>query len=113
MALTHNFFKTLIGLTLAGSLAAQVGTGTLTGRIVDGTNAAIPEAEVKVVNVDSGTSLDLRSNGEGIYRAAALVPGTYQLEIRAAGFEAVVRKNVILAVAQTLAADFVLQLGQQ
>jgi hypothetical protein len=113
MPVNFNPLKTLISITFLASLNAQVGTSTLTGRIVDGTNAAIPEVEVKVINADSGSSLDLRSNGEGIYRAAALVPGTYRIEVHAAGFEPVVRKNVILEVAQTVTADFVLQLGQQ
>ena len=61
---------------LVAPVAAQVGTSTLTGRIVDATPAPIPGADVKVVNEASGSSLVLRSNGDGIYQAPALLPGT-------------------------------------
>jgi hypothetical protein len=92
---------------------AQVGTSTLTGRVSDATNAAIPNAQVKVVNRDSGSAVSVSANNQGIYRAATLIPGTYSVEVRASGFDPVVRKNVVIQVAQTLAADFTLQVGAQ
>src|SRR5579885_3122819 len=94
-------------------LAAQVGASVLTGRIIDPSQSAIPDAEVKVTNLASGSALTVRSNSDGIYRAPALLPGTYLVEVRAAGFEPAVRRGVVLEVAQTVAADFVLQVGQQ
>jgi hypothetical protein len=100
-------------ILLATPLFGQVGAGMLTGKIVDATNAAIPGAEVKVINEASGSTLALRSNGDGIYRASALLPGTYRIEVRAAGFDALARTNVVVEVAQTLAVDFALQVGQQ
>src|SRR5206468_12697940 len=77
------------------------------------TAAAIPDAEVKVVNEASGSSIALHSNGEGIYRAPALLPGSYRIEVSLSGFDSQARKSVRLEVAQTLAVDFVLQIGQQ
>src|ERR1022692_1441239 len=92
---------------------AQVGTGTLTGRITDATTAAVPGVQIKVVNEESGSTAAVLTNHEGIYRASSLLPGSYRIEARATGFDPVVRKNVVLEVAQTLAADFTLAVGQQ
>jgi Carboxypeptidase regulatory-like domain/TonB dependent receptor len=102
-----------IFLAMAYPALAQVGTSTLTGRVVDATNAAIPNAQVKVANQESGSAVSVSANNDGIYRAATLIPGTYSVEVRAPGFDAVVRKNVVIQVAQTLAADFTLQVGAQ
>src|SRR5439155_7054669 len=100
-------------LTTAWWAAAQVGTGALTGRVVDATNAAIPNVQVRVVNEESGSAVDVVTNHEGIYRAATLVPGVYRLEVSATGFDPLVRKNITVQVAQTVAADFALQVGAQ
>lgn len=107
------FGSTALFLLLAASLASQVGTSMLTGRVVDATQAAIPDGEVKVINEASGSTLSLRTNAEGIYRAAALLPGTYRVEIHAAGFEPLARKNILIELARTVAVDFALQVGQQ
>lgn len=98
---------------LAAPLVAQVGTSTLTGRIVDATGAAIPGVKVRVVNEESGSVQSVLSNNEGIYRAPALLPGNYRVEIQAPGFDPQVRRNIVIAVAQTLAVDFTLAVGQQ
>src|ERR1022692_198086 len=104
------FGVALFSLALA---QAQVGTGTLTGRITDATTAAVPGVQIKVVNEESGSTAAVLTNHEGIYRATSLLPGTYRIESRVPGFDPVVRRNVVLEVAQTLAADFTLEVGQQ
>lgn len=105
----------LILFTLAAIRVApaQVGTSALTGKVLDPANAAIPNASVRVINDDSGSTAELLTNGEGIYRAPTLIPGRYRVEVRAPGFEPVMRKGIVLEVAQTFAADFTLELGQQ
>src|SRR5207245_1454675 len=93
--------------------SAQVGTGSITGKILDASTAAIPNVRVTVTNEDTGSTAILLTNNEGIYRATALIPGTYRIEAVNPGFENAIRKNAVLQVAQTLEADFVLQVGQQ
>src|SRR5579871_1089183 len=105
----------LIGAVLLTSVAApaQVGTGTLTGRITDATTSTVPNVRVHVVNEESGSAADALTNHEGIYRVGSLLPGTYRVEASSPGFEPVVRRNLVLEVAQTAAVDFTLQVGQQ
>ena len=93
-------------------LAAQVGSSVLTGRVLDASGSSVVDAEVKVVNQESGAVRTLHTNQEGIYRATALLPGTWSAEVHAIGFDFQVRKNLTVEVAQTLAADFVLQVGK-
>src|SRR5579862_51052 len=98
---------------LASALFGQVGSSTLTGRVSDASGAAIPGVAIRIVNQDSGAAIDLVTNHEGSYTASALLPGTYRVEARAAGFDPLVRKGVELAVVQSVAADFTLQVGGQ
>ncbi|HZT28941.1 MAG TPA: carboxypeptidase regulatory-like domain-containing protein [Bryobacteraceae bacterium] len=104
----------LLVLALAAvPLSAQVGTSVLTGRVMDATGAAIPHATLKVVNEESGWTLTVVTNPEGIYRAPALLPGAYRVQLEAPGFQPQVRRKIGIAVAQVSALDFTLQVGQQ
>ena len=99
-------------LSVATSLA-QVGTATLTGNVRDSSGGAIPNASVNITNEESGAPVVLKTNADGIYRASTLLPGSYRVEIRATGFESQARSGITVSVAQTVAVDLVLQVGQQ
>lgn len=103
----------LLTLTALAVSQAQVGSGTITGRISDASAAVIPGVQIKVINEESGSTAAVLTNQDGIYHVGSLLPGSYRIETSARGFEPVARKNVVLEVAQTLAADFTLQVGQQ
>ncbi len=102
----------ILGLQPA-SIPAQVGTSTLTGKVTDESGAVIPNAEVRIVNASTGVSLTLLTNGEGIYRATALIAGVYRIEARAHGFDPAVRSGAFLEGANTTTADFVLKIEVQ
>ncbi len=105
--------KRLILITLSASvLLAQSGTSTISGIINDPTGSPIPSAKVKIVNEQTGSSIDQETNDAGLYRAGSLVPGVYRIEIEASGFEKIVRRPVTLEVGQVIALDLVLQVGQ-
>jgi len=95
----------------AVSLHAQGERGTLNGTVTDPTNAVIPGASVKALNVATGVETAVQTTSAGIYRMPYLRPGTYRLNASAAGFKTAVRENVILAVAQTLTVNFALEVG--
>src|SRR6267154_3664786 len=104
--------KRLILITLSASvLLAQSGTSTISGIINDPTGSSVPKAQVKIVNEQTGSSIDRETNEAGLYRAGSLVPGVYRIEIEASGFEKVVRRPVTLEVGQVIALDLVLQVG--
>src|SRR4249920_3370363 len=94
---------------IGSALYSQVGSSTLTGRVSDASGAAIPGVAIKIVNEDSGSVVNILTNHEGLYTASTLLPGVYRIEAKATGFDPVARTNVALQVAQTVAADFALQ----
>ena len=97
----------------APAVMAQTGTSTISGVVRDPTGAPLPGASVNVVNEETGVTYETVSNGEGLYRAPALVPGRYRIEIRLEGFDTAVRRSLTLEVSQTLAVDVTLRVAGQ
>ena len=95
------------------SLYAQSGNSTISGTVKDASDAVIPAARILIVNVDTGVRQQTASNETGIYRISALVPGSYRLEVDAAGFDHLSRGPIVVQVSQSVALDLVLQVGQQ
>ena len=110
----QTLFSTVLLAVVASTLMwAQSGTSTISGTVKDVTGSPIPNTKIKVVNVESGAQLDTVSNEAGLYRASALLPGSYRLEVDAAGFDHLTRGPIALGVSQTLAIDLNLQVGKQ
>src|SRR5215472_19243550 len=81
------------------------GAGTLTGTVTDASGGVVPGARVVAHNEDTGADRELSTNGAGIYVAAFLQPGHYELSVTKPGFVKVLRKDVTLQVGQTLTVD--------
>jgi hypothetical protein len=86
--------------------AQSAGTGTITGTLSDPQGASIPGATVVVRNIDTGIDHTLKTNDAGIYLAAFLQSGKYEIHASKDGFATVVRQGLNLQVGQTLAIDF-------
>src|SRR5215469_5958790 len=110
MAKLYNGFWIAIS---AVALMGQSGTTTITGIVKDATGAPLPNASISITNVESGVQVATQTNGDGIYRAAALLPGSYRLEVSAAGFDHLTRGPIGVTVNQTIAVDLELQVGRQ
>jgi Carboxypeptidase regulatory-like domain/TonB dependent receptor len=65
---------------------SQAATATLSGIVADSTGAAIAEADISVVNTDSGFARSLRSAADGTFSVPDLPPGPYRVVVRRAGF---------------------------
>ena len=102
----------VLALTAAtpAAVLAQSGTSTITGIVADSSGAAIPGATVRVVNEDTGAAVEVDQRRAGLYRATALVPGAYRLEVALDGFETAVRR-IVLEAGQTAAIDVTLSPG--
>src|SRR6185436_13167981 len=59
---------------------AQAGSATISGAVKDATGGVLPGTTVRVINETSGTSVDVVTDGQGIYRVAALAAGQYRVE---------------------------------
>jgi hypothetical protein len=90
---------------------AQQTTGTIAGRLVDAQGAAVPGVTVTGRNVQTGFVRTSVTDGEGIYRLAALPVGTYDLTAELQGFTKIENKGIVLNVGQTLDVDMTLKLA--
>src|SRR5215475_4481742 len=87
---------------------AQSGSSLISGTVKDATGAALPGAEIKVVNEATGVTAAAVSNQEGVYRVPSLVPGAYRVEAELPGFERLIRPKLTLQVGQTLEVELTL-----
>ncbi|HTV55971.1 MAG TPA: carboxypeptidase regulatory-like domain-containing protein, partial [Terriglobia bacterium] len=89
-------------LSLPCTLSAQsLTTGDVTGTVLDPSGAAVPNAAVKLMNRETGTTQTTTSNSTGGYRFALLNPGTYAVNASAQGFEAATEHVTTVSVGQT------------
>ncbi len=96
---------------LALALYGQGERGIFNGTISDPSGAVIAGATVKALNLATNVETPVETTSAGVYRMPYLAPGTYRLTASAPGFKTAVRDNVVLAVAQTLTVDFVMEVG--
>ena len=86
--------------------------GTFNGTIVDTSGAVVPNATVRVTNIETNVDTTATTTDAGVFRLPYLPPGRYKFTVSAPGFKTAVRDNVNLSVAQTLTLDFTLEVGQ-
>jgi hypothetical protein len=99
-------------LLLTLPLFAQSDRGTITGRVVDTTEAVIANAMVTVINQDTGIRSVTQTGATGNYVVPQLAVGRYEIQIEAPGFRKYVRRDTELSVAQTLTLNVTLEVGQ-
>src|ERR1022692_3413346 len=75
-------------------------TTSLSGTVADPSGAVIPGAKISIVNVETGVPRDAVSDAQGRYAMQQVMPGTYKLSARAAGFADVLIDRVELLVNQ-------------
>ena len=106
-----SIFAVLSVLVFASSVIAQT-TGNLQGVIRDPNGAVVAGATVKVTNTETGLVRETTTNGDGLYRAVNLIPGTaYKIEVTAAGFDSRAVENVAVRLATENSVD--IELGVQ
>jgi outer membrane receptor for ferrienterochelin and colicin len=87
--MTNRILKTAMyvamGMSLAAALPATVahaasGDGSLVGRLTDGNNKPLADAEVTVVNPETGFKRTVKADADGYYRFPFLPVGKYQVD---------------------------------
>src|SRR5919205_1978696 len=108
--LTLAVWCVLSGFSTAFSQGTNL--GTIRGTVTDANGAVVADAPVKIVDLTTGISRDLTTNGEGNYEAAGLKPGDYSVTISAANFKTVVLRAVLNG-SEAVRADARLEIGSQ
>jgi len=95
-------------LLLVSTLSAQKATGQIFGKVTDDRGDPLPGVAVMAKGprlVGEATSV---TNALGAYRLLALPPGTYTIEYSLAGFQPLVRKDIIVEAEMTVTLDIAL-----
>ncbi len=87
-------------------------TATLKGTIFDPQGLLVTDVSVTVSNPSRGWSRVVQTGVDGVYRVSLLPPGTYKLQVQAAGFAAVIA-TVTVSVGEVVNFDFHLKLGSK
>jgi Carboxypeptidase regulatory-like domain/TonB-dependent Receptor Plug Domain len=106
------FVALLAAFSSGAKLYAQ--TGSITGTVVDPSGAAIPGAQVQVINQATGDlTREATTDGAGVFRALNVPAATYRIKVSASGMEALDRNGVVLDQDQSLGlGQLALTLGQ-
>jgi Carboxypeptidase regulatory-like domain len=102
-------FVFLATCTLCSSFA-QV-AADLRGRVLDPSGAGVPAAAVTLTDSATGIRQRTTASSVGDYSFSDLRPGSYSLDVIAAGFERLRRTGITVIVGQTVKADLSLTLG--
>jgi Carboxypeptidase regulatory-like domain/TonB dependent receptor len=90
---------------------AQLTEGTIAATVKDPSGAAVTNAKIKVLDVNTGLSAEESTNATGYVRVVHLSPGTYRLQVEAPGFKSTVVENVVVNVNVVTSVDVSLQVG--
>lgn len=101
---------TLLAVLVVGTgmVLGQTTSGDLVGTVRDASGAMIPNAPVTVTNEATGVPTKTLANSAGQYRVSNLLPGTYDIQAFAPGFQATTVKDVVIDLNKTATADVTL-----
>ena len=107
------FLATLVAVSflVQTAHAQDASTGALRGMVFDATGGRIADAQVVLINVDTGFRAAATSNGEGRFAFELLAPGDYSARATAPGMAPQVTPQLHVAVGGGVEIEFKLQVA--
>lgn len=92
-----------LAVALVPALLFADGTqlGTIAGRVIDDSRAAVPGATVEITNLEKGLHRSTTTDARGKYIFPLLQPGTYRVVISLSGFDTFEANNAVVQVEKT------------
>lgn len=91
---------------------AQVLYGSLTGKVADPSDAAVPDVKVEALNQATGISRTSLTDGSGLYSFNDLQPGVYRVTFSAPAFRTHVQENFEILANNVRRMDIKLEVAQ-
>ena len=91
-----------MAMAVTSPLAAQTTRGTITGLVVDTSGAVVPGATVTITETATNVITRAKSEPDGMFLMAGVLPGSYSLRVEAGGFKALVKTNLNLSAGERL-----------
>ena len=104
-------FALAVGMLLTSHLYSQEFRATISGRVLDASGSAVPNAKVQAVSVATNETSNASTDASGVYTIPFLRPGGYKLTVTANGFKTFNRENITLTVGQSAGIDVNLEVG--
>lgn len=104
----------LAGIILSFLAAVPVSAsvnGSVSGVVKDASGALVPQAEVKIINIDTNVTQTVHTSSDAVYSFLSLPVGHYRLEVRANGFATHTINDIIVNTNDELRFDVVLSVG--
>ena len=108
-------FPVLVSILITGFLICPgvfAQTAQVSGSIIDGSGAAVPNASVKALNENTNGTRTAVSNDDGYYFLPLLQPGTYTITVDRTGFTTKVLSGITLEVGQSPTINITMVVGQ-
>ncbi|RZU40733.1 carboxypeptidase-like regulatory domain-containing protein [Edaphobacter modestus] len=106
-------FIAVLGLVLSAPNIWGQENATITGTVVDASEALVANAEITLTNPATGQARKAVTNSSGIYLFANVGVGRFTLEAAAKGFQKFTKTDIIVNTAQTIKQDFQLTVGSE
>src|SRR5436190_23686414 len=90
---------------------AQQFRGSISGRVLDQQQAAVPGAKIHAVESETGAKFQTVTNGDGTYVLTFLPPGPYSVAAEAAGFKRYVNAQLRVTTNEREQLDITLEVG--
>ena len=91
---------------------STISTGSIQGTVTDPQGAAVVNAEVTISSQNGGKSIEVVTNGTGLYNSGALTPGIYAVRVSAQGFQTIAL-SITVQVGSISSGNIALTLGSQ
>ena len=101
----------IFAVGLFSTAHSQTETAMIRGAVTDPSGAMIPEARVRLIDVDRGTTTEGASGTHGFYTFAGVRPGHYRMEVDKAGFKLKILTAITVNVLDKIEQDFTLEIG--
>ncbi|MBV9401587.1 MAG: TonB-dependent receptor [Bryobacterales bacterium] len=103
--------RLVVALVFTAAIAYPQATSQIQGVVQDASGAAIPGAEVKATQTDTGVVRSVTTSAEGTYVLPDLPIGPYKFEVSKSGFAAYEQTGIVLQVATNPTIDVQLRVG--
>ena len=94
------------------SVVAQDTSAKVVGAITDVSAAALPDAAISIVSVETGIARSTKSNAVGLYEFSFLPVGRYTVSTTRTEFQKLQVSQVVLTVGQVARLDLTMSVGQ-
>lgn len=107
----RRFVLCLASTLLLAAASANAQTASITGTILDATNAGVPDATVTATNLATTAVRTTTTGDAGTYSLQNLPVGAYDVKVEKTGFNLLQFRNVQLTVAENLTLNGNLEIG--